>query len=171
MKQKNKADSRVFSMGRSDLPFTIHNYWLRWYSASMMKKKYMSVGLSLLALTGIIIGIALWGQAFYVFIQNYRSPLHEVSLPPQPPLAPQNTHKMVVVLIGGLGYDASQALDLPVFNQLRGAGLIAVQHAAFLLTNPGPPDNRAPPETNDAPPVDLAWGFTFLEVDTLFLRP
>ncbi len=140
----------------------------------MIKKKYISVGLSLLALTGIIIGAALWGQAFYTSVQNYRSPLREVSLASQPPVAPGKARKVVVVLIGGLGYDTSLALNLPVLAQLKRAGAdIAVQSTpptysqaawATLITG-------APPETNDAPPVDLPLeNLHLLEVDTLFAR-
>ncbi len=140
----------------------------------MMTNKYTSVGLSLLALTGIIIGTALWSQAFYSSIQNYHSPLHDVSLPPQHPAVPQNVQKIVIVLIGGLGYDASRALDLPVFDQLRRAGAdMAVQSTppTYSQTSWATLITGAPPETNDAPPLDLALeNLHSLEVDTLFAR-
>lgn len=139
----------------------------------MTQKKYISIGLSLLVLAGVIIGTAWWGKAFFTSIQNYRSPLREAPLSPQTALASQSA-KVVVVLISGLGYDASLALELPALEQLRQAGAdMAVESTpptysqtawATLLTG-------APPETNDAPPVDLPIeDLRPLGVDTIFAR-
>jgi hypothetical protein len=139
----------------------------------MTHKKYTSIGLSLLVLAGIIIAAALWGKAFYTSVENYRSPLREANLLPQPPLTPKIA-KVVIVLISGLGYDASLALNLPALEQLKQAGAdVAVQSApptysqtawATLITG-------APPETNDAPPVDLPLASLHpLEIDTIFAR-
>lgn len=139
----------------------------------MTRKKYVSIGLSLLALAGIILGAAWWGKAFFTSVQNYRSPLRQTALAPQPVVAPKQT-KVVMVLISGLGYDDSLLLELPALEQLKQAGAtMAVESApptysqtawATLITG-------APPETNDAPPVDLpAEQLHPLEVDTLFAR-
>ncbi|NJN93826.1 MAG: hypothetical protein HC875_06920 [Anaerolineales bacterium] len=127
----------------------------------------------MLALAGIILGVAWWGKAFIASIQNYRSPLSQVELAPPPPLAPTQT-RVVMVLISGLGYDDSLLLNLPALEQLKQAGAtMAVQSTpptysqtawATLITG-------APAETNDAPPVDLpAEQLHPLEVDTLFAR-
>ncbi len=139
----------------------------------MNNKKYTSIGLSLLLLAGIIVGAALWGKAFYTSIQNYRSPLRDAALLPPSPVTPKKA-KVVIVLVSGLGYDASLALNLPALEQLKQAGAnVAVQSTpptysqtawATLITG-------APPETNDAPPVDLPLERLHpLEVDNIFAR-
>lgn len=139
----------------------------------MTQKKYVSIGLSLLALAGIIWAAAWWGKVFIASIQNYRSPLRQAELVPQQPFAPTQT-RVVMVLISGLGYDDSLLLDLPALEQLKQAGAtMAVQSTpptysqtawATLITG-------APAETNDAPPVDLPLErLRPLEVDTLFAR-
>ncbi len=139
----------------------------------MSNKKYVSVGLSLLVLAGIIIGAAWWGKEFFTSLQNYRSPLRQANLVPQPSLEPKSA-KVVIVLISGLGYDDSLALELPTFERLKQAGAtLAVQSIpptysqtawATLITG-------APAETNDAPPIDLPpESLRPLEVDTLFAR-
>src|SRR5512139_1337235 len=87
----------------------------------MTRKKYVSVGLSLLVLAGVIIGTAGWSKAFFTSVQNYRSPVRDIGLSPQAGLVPQSA-KVVVVLISGLGYDDSLALGLPALEQLRQAG-------------------------------------------------
>ncbi len=136
-------------------------------------KKYSSVSLSILVLAGIIIGTALWIRLFHASIGSYRSPLREVELS-VPPSPPAQTDRVVIVLLGGLGYDDALSLDLPVFGQLRRAGAaVAVQSIpptysqtawATLLTG-------APPDSNDAPPFDLPLtDLRPLEVDTIFTR-
>ncbi|MBI1880422.1 MAG: alkaline phosphatase family protein [Chloroflexi bacterium] len=139
----------------------------------MTKKKYISIGLSLLVLAGIIIGSALGGKTFYTSIQSYRSPLQKADLLPQPPVTPKNA-KVVVVLVSGLGYDSSLALELPALEQLKQAGAnMAVQSfpPTYSQTAWATLVTGAPPETNDAPPVDLPLDSLHpLEIDTIFAR-
>lgn len=140
----------------------------------MIKKKFTSIGLSLLVLTILVLGTTLWSRAFFTSLENYRSLLRQVDLPTQPAPAPQPASKLVVVIISGLGYDASQALELPVLERLRQVGAsMAVQSTpptysqtawATLITG-------APAETNDAPPVDLPLDYLHaIQIDTLFAR-
>ena len=136
-------------------------------------KKYASIGLSILVLTSVIIGMTLWVRAFHASIQNYRSPLGEVDLSAQPsPLT--KTSKVVMVLISGLGYDASQTLDLPVFEQLERVGANAAVQSmppTYSQTAWATLISGAPPDTNDAPPVDIPFeDLRLLEVDTIFAR-
>lgn len=135
--------------------------------------RYGLVGLSIVALAGIIIGAAWWIRVFYGSIENYRSPLHAVELPVQPS-APQRTPKVVIVLISGLGYDDSFRVDMPVFEQLRQAGA----NAAILSTPPtyaytawATLVTGAPPEINDAPPFDVPLEHLQpIAIDTMFAR-
>jgi hypothetical protein len=138
-----------------------------------MMKKYYSIGLSILLLAGLILGAAAWIRVFYASVQNYRSPLRETDLEPQA-APPAQTNQVVMVLVSGLGFDAAQTLDLPVLEQLKRAGAnVAVESTpptysqtawATLITG-------APPDTNDAPPVDLSpEELRPLAVDTIFAR-
>ncbi len=140
----------------------------------MITRQYVSLALSLLALGLIILGTAFWGRAYYRSAQVYRSPLRGLDLPAQPPLTQSQPPQIVIVLISGLGYDSAQSLDMPVLAQLRQAGAnMAMESAppsysqtawATLITG-------APPETNDAPPLDLpADSLHPLAVDTIFAR-
>ena len=90
-----------------------------------MKKKYGSIGLSIFALALLIVGTAFWIRVFYTSIREYRSPLDASELAPQQPVLSAPTSKMVIVLVSGLGYDDSQALNLPVLDQLQRAGATA----------------------------------------------
>lgn len=139
----------------------------------MTKKKYISVGLSLLVLAGVIIGTAWWSKAFFTSVQNYRSPVRDVELSPQAGLVPQSA-KVVIVLVSGLGYDDSLALGLPALEQLRQAGAdMAVESTppTYSQTSWATLVTGAPPETNDAPPVDLpVTDLHPLAVDTIFAR-
>ena len=136
-------------------------------------KKYTSVILSIFLLVSIVGGTGLWVRAFYASIRNYRSPLQTVELQPQPPVSSHPT-KVVLVLISGLGYDASNILTLPILEQLRRAG-------ASLAVESIPPTysqtawttlvTGAPPEINDAPPLDLPLEeLHLLKTDTIFAR-
>ncbi len=139
-----------------------------------MKKQVFSLGLSLLALTIIIIGSALWSRVLYTSIEQYRSPLRGARLAPQSPQFQAITPKMVVVMISGLGYEAAQTLNLPVLNQLSQAGAaMAVQSTppTYSQTAWATLISGASAETNDAPPVDLPLNRLHeLEIDTLFSR-
>lgn len=136
-------------------------------------KKYISIGLSIIILVGVIAGLSLWVRAFKQAIQNYRSPLRAAPLLPQPPSILQ-TDKVVLVLISGLGYDSSLTLNLPFLEKLRQTGA----NAAILSTPPTYAQTAqatlvtgAPPETNGAPPLDTPLADLHpLEIDTLFAR-
>ncbi|MEW5957312.1 MAG: alkaline phosphatase family protein [Chloroflexota bacterium] len=138
-----------------------------------MMKKYSSIGLSILLLAGLIVAAALWIRVFYASIEGYRSPLRAADLNPAASL-PAHTDQVVLVVVSGLGYDAAQALNLPVLEQLKRAGAdVAVESTpptyaqtawATLITG-------APPDTNDAPPLDLARTILQpLAIDTIFAR-
>lgn len=139
-----------------------------------MNKKYISVGLSILLLAGIIIGTAFWIRVYFGSIKNYHSPLRQVELAPQPSVSAGPTGRVVVVLIGGLGYDDSLALNLPVLEQLRRAGATAAIESAppsYAQTAWATLVTGAPPETNDAAPVDLPLAeIRPLETDTIFAQ-
>lgn len=139
-----------------------------------MNKKLVSVGLSILLLAGIIIGTAFWIRVYFSSIQNYRSPLRQVELAPQPSISAGLTKRVVVVLIGGLGYDDSLALDLPVLGQLKRAGATAAVESippSYAQTAWATLITGAPPEINDAAPIDLPLaGIRPLETDTIFSR-
>ena len=122
-----------------------------------MSRKHSSIGLSILVLAGIIIGTAFWIKVFYNSIQNYQSPLQEAGLLPQT-APPAQTTSVVMVLISGLGYDDSLALNLPVLEQLKQAGATAAIQSTpptYSQTAWGTIITGAPSETNDAPPADL----------------
>jgi hypothetical protein len=112
-------------------------------------------------------------QAFSASVRTFRSPLNNADLAPV--LAPADqANKVVIVLISGLGYDTSLALELPVLEQLKQVGVfVAVESTppTFSQTAWATLISGAPPETNDAPPLDLpVEALRLLQVDTLFAR-
>lgn len=136
-----------------------------------MMNKYSSIGLSILLLAGLIVGTALWIRVFYDSVQTYRSPLRDVKLDLQP-APPAQTDQVVVVVLSGLGFDAAEALELPVLEQLKQAGASAAVQSlppTYTQTALATLTTGAPPETNDAPPVDLSpENLHPLAVDTIF---
>jgi hypothetical protein len=138
-----------------------------------MMKKYSSIGLSILLLAGLIVGTALWIRVFYNSVQVYRSPLRDAGLNPQA-APPAQTEQVVLVLLSGLGFDAAEALELPVLEQLRRAGASAAVESSpptYAQTAYATLATGAPPETNDAPPLDLALeSLRPLAIDTIFAR-
>ncbi|MBN1218009.1 MAG: alkaline phosphatase family protein [Anaerolineae bacterium] len=136
-------------------------------------KRFSSIGLSILVLVGVMVGMTLWLRAFRTSLQDYRSPLSQIDLTPAVSPATKTT-KVVLVLIGGLGYDASLALDLPVFEQLKRVGANAAVESVpptYSQTAWATLISGAPPETNDAPPIDIAFeDLRLLDVDTIFAR-
>jgi hypothetical protein len=136
-------------------------------------RKYISIALSVIILMGVIIGLSVWITAFNQAIQNYRSPLRTAALLPQPPLV-SPTDKVVMVLISGLGYDNSLTLNLPFLEKLQQTGA----SAAILSTPPTYAQTAqmtlvsgAPPETNDAPPLDTPLvALRPSTIDTIFAR-
>jgi hypothetical protein len=139
----------------------------------LIMKNYVSVGLSILLLAGIVIGAARAVRVFYTSIQTYRSPLRDVQLEPQPATSPQ-TGKVVIVVLSGLGYDDSVALALPVLEQLKQAGATAAMASippTYSQTAWATLLSGAPPDTNDAPPFDRSLDALYpLQVDTIFAR-
>jgi hypothetical protein len=136
-------------------------------------KKYFSIVLTILVLLGITIGTVVWAQAFYESVKTYRSPLRDLELPTQPVVLPK-TAKIVIVLISGLGYEAAQSLNLPVFNQL-------VQTGATMAIQSEPPTysqtarlsliTGAPADMNGAPPIDQPLeNLSPTPIDTIFAR-
>jgi len=136
-------------------------------------KRFSSIGLSILVLAGVMMGAMLWLQTFQASVQTYRSPLNNTDLTPVPSLVAQ-PNKVVIVLMSGLGYDTSLALELPVLEQLKQVGVFAAVESTpptFSQTAWTTLISGAPPETNDAPPVDLpVEELRLLKVDTLFAR-
>ena len=136
-------------------------------------KKHFSIILSVFALAVIIVITAVWIRAFYSSIQYYRSPLQKVELKAYPAI-PARTSQVVLVLISGLGYDASLEIGLPVLEQLRRSGAdMAVQSIppTYSQTTWATLISGAPPETNDAPPFDVPpEALHLLEIDTIFSR-
>lgn len=136
-------------------------------------RKHFSIILSVFALATIIVITAVWIRAFYSSIQNYRSPLQKVELKAQPAIPPR-TSQVVMVLISGLGYEASLELGLPVLEQLKRSGAdMAVQSfpPTYSQTAWATLISGAPPETNDAPPFDVpSENLRLLEIDTIFAR-
>ncbi len=119
------------------------------------------------------IGAIFWAQAFYESIKNYQSPLVDTELLPQVSPLPKMGN-VVVVLVGGLGYDALESLNLPAFQQLAQVGANAViqssapsysQIAQITLVT------GASPETNGAPLFDKSLeDLSPIEIDTIFTR-
>ena len=136
-------------------------------------KRFTSIGLSILVLAGVMIGTMLWLRTFNASVQTYRSPLNNTDLAPVPSLVAQ-PNKVIMVLISGLGYDSSLVLELPVLEQLKQVGVFAAVESippTFSQTAWATLISGAPPETNDAPPVDLSVEeLRLLQVDTLFAR-
>ncbi len=136
-------------------------------------KKHFSIILSVLALAIIIVITSVWIRAFYSSIQYYRSPLQKAELKAQPAV-PARTSQVVLVLVSGLGYDASLEINLPVLEQLRRSGAdMAIQSIppTYSQTAWATLVSGAPPETNDAPPFDVPpEELHLLEVDTIFAR-
>jgi hypothetical protein len=135
--------------------------------------KYLSTGLSIVVLIGVIVSAIGWVRAFYNSVENHHSLLYEADLPPQAATLPQSA-KVVVVLIGGLGSDALQTLNLPAFEQFAQTGATAViqslppsysQIAQVTLVT------GASPEVTGASLIDSPLeDVSLIEIDTIFAR-
>ncbi|MEM7346707.1 MAG: alkaline phosphatase family protein [Chloroflexota bacterium] len=136
-------------------------------------KPYSSIGLSVLLLIVVIAVSSWWANTFYTSLQTHRSPLANIPLDPQP-ATPPLTNKIIVVVIGGLGYDASLILESPTLGRLRQIGASAAIESippTYAHTAWGTLVTGAPPETNDAPPIDIPLNTpSVLGVDTIFAR-
>ena len=136
-------------------------------------KKYMSISLSILLLLAVVLGMFLWMGAFDRAIRDYRSPIKDMVLPPQPPTS-AHTDKVVMVVISGLGYDNALALNLPAFEQLQQTGASAAILSippTYSQTAWGTLITGAAADSNDAPPFDLPTEDLYpLAIDTLFTQ-
>jgi hypothetical protein len=136
-------------------------------------KKYLSIVLTIFILLCIIAGMTIWIQAFYESVKTYQSPLQELELPAQPSILPK-TARIVIVLISGLGYEASQALNLPVFAQLTQTGAsTAIQSdpPTYSQTSRLTLVTGAPADVNGAPPMDQPLeNLSPTSIDTIFAR-
>ena len=135
--------------------------------------RYLSIALSIAFLIGVTLGTIFWIRALNESIENFQSPLREVELAPQPQLISKMAN-VVVVLISGLGYDDSQALDMPVFAQLTQTGASAAIQSfppTYSQTSQITLVTGAPPETNSAPPNDLPLeDLSLIEIDSIFAQ-
>ena len=81
---------------------------------------------------------------------------------------------VVVVLVSGLGYDDSQTLEMPVFEQLTQTGASAAIQSllpTYSQTSQITLITGAPPETNSAPPNDQPLGaLSLIEIDSIFAQ-
>jgi hypothetical protein len=115
--------------------------------------KYARIFLSLLILAAAAIGAYRGANVVQQSVSAYRSPLSMARVPPGEPM-PAQTQRVVVVVIGGLGYAATRSLDVPNMEALLEAG------ASALMTS-RPPTYSSPawttmvtgvwPELNNAP--------------------
>ncbi len=136
-------------------------------------RRYLSIVLSIILLIGIIIISARWTQAFYRSAENYNSPLSTATLSPQE-TALQKRANVVVVLVGGLGYEALQTLSMPVFERLTQSGATAVIQSSppsYSQTTQASLITGAPPETNSASLFDKSVNnLSLISIDTIFAR-
>jgi hypothetical protein len=127
-------------------------------------RKYAHVVLNLLILAAAAVGAYRGADALQRSVVTYRSPLSEALVPPGEPM-PAQTQRVVVVVIGGLGYAATGSLDMPNLEALLEAGA-----SAPMISRP--PTYASPtwttmvtgawPELNNAP---------ILKTDASDLRP
>jgi hypothetical protein len=116
-------------------------------------RKYARIVLSLLILAAAAVGAYRGANALQQSVVTYRSPLSMARVP-LGELMPAQTQRVVVVVIGGLGYAATRSLDMPNLEALLEAGA-----SALMISRPptySPPAWTAMvtgvwPELNDAP--------------------
>jgi hypothetical protein len=87
-------------------------------------RKYAHIILNLLILAAAAVGAYRGADALQRSVVTYRSPLSEARVPPGEPM-PAQTQRVVVVVIGGLGYAATGSLDMPNLEALLEAGASA----------------------------------------------
>ncbi|MEJ2559694.1 MAG: alkaline phosphatase family protein [Anaerolineae bacterium] len=122
--------------------------------------KYARIFLSLLILAAAAIGAYRGADALQQSVTTYRSPLSMVRIPLGEPM-PAQTQRVVVVVIGGLGYAAARSLDMPNMEALLEAGASAPMISrpptysspawTTMVTGVWPELNNAPILKTDAP--------------------
>lgn len=136
-----------------------------------MMQKYGSILVSLLILAAAAVGAYRWADALQYSFFTYQSPLSVVQVPPGEPL-PSQTQRVVVVIIGGLGYAASNSSDMPNYEALRAAGASAMmtsQPPTYPLPARTTLVTGAWPELNGAPSLEAtATGVRPVPFDHLF---
>jgi hypothetical protein len=136
-----------------------------------MMQKYGSILVSLLILAAAAVGAYRWADALQYSFFTYQSPLSVVRVPPGEPL-PAQTQRVVVVIIGGLGDAASNALDMPNYEALRAAGASATmisQPPTYPLPARTTLLTGAWPELNGAPSLEATpTGVRPIPLDHLF---
>lgn len=87
-------------------------------------QKYGNILLSLLILAAAAVGAYRGADALQYSLFTYQSPLSVTEVAPGQRMPPQ-VQRVVVVVIGGLGYQATQALDMPNLETLLEVGASA----------------------------------------------
>ncbi len=123
-------------------------------------QKYVRILLSLLILAVAAFGAYQGADALQQSVYAYRSPLSMAQVPLGEPM-PVQTRRVVVVIIGGLGYAATRSLDMPNLEALLEAGASAPMNSrsptysspawTTLVTGVWPELNNAPILETDAP--------------------
>jgi hypothetical protein len=132
---------------------------------------YRNIFFSILILAAAAFGAFRWADALQRSLFTYQSPLSIVEIPPGRPM-PAMAERVVVVLIGGLGYAESRATGMPNLESL-----VQVGASAPMLSRP--PTFPAPawtalltglePELNNTPLMHAQPGGTrSLTMDSLF---
>lgn len=137
-------------------------------------KKFLSIILSIFVLGCVVIVTNFWIRGFYDSIRTYRSPLAGVELQVAPRPALSAPGQVVLVIISGLGRFDADTLEMPALAQIRQTGAAATVQSlppTFTQTSWGTLITGAPPDTNDAPPINNpASGPRLINVDTIFAR-
>jgi hypothetical protein len=121
--------------------------------AKCIMQKHGSIFLSLLILAAAAVGAYRGADTFQYSFFTYQSPLSVVQVAPGEQM-PAQTKRLVVVVVGGLGYDAARSVDMPNLDALFEAGASApmtsqpptypVPAWTTLLTGAWPELNNAP---------------------------
>ncbi len=136
-------------------------------------QSYLSIIISIIILVIISILTPRWVGAFYESVEDYQSILSDLTLQPQEAVPPQ-TAKVVIILIGGLGYNSTQTLNLPVFEQLSQIGANAVIQGSapsYSQITQMTLVSGALPEINGTAPIDKPENkLSVTTLDTIFAR-
>ena len=116
-------------------------------------KKYVSIFLSLLILSAVAVGAYRAADALQYSLFTYQSPLLALQVEPGEQVPPQ-TQRVVVIVVGGLGWAEAHSLDMPNLETLFEAGASAPMTShpptfplpawTTLLTGAWPELNNAP---------------------------
>lgn len=100
----------------------------------LMMKKYLKLMVTVVLLVLIVLGTYRWQSSLLKSMRTYRSPLADVedpggALPPPGDRLPPQVPRVVLVVIGGLGFDAMETFDLPTLERLRESGAHALMQS------------------------------------------